>query len=142
MSRKSKSLLLLFVGFLMLVGCGGPAFQQWESADVVEAFRAAGLECESTRPMEKADYGMAPMTAVEGTRFLVPSLGPDNGGRILRFENEADLVRMRDYYVKAGEASAMLFSWVFVKDNIVVQINGDLPEEQAKKYEAALNGLK
>jgi hypothetical protein len=36
----------------------------------------------------------------------------------------------------------MLFSWVFVKDNIVVQINGDLPEEQAKKYEAALNGLK
>ena len=76
------------------------------------------------------------------TRFLVPSLGEDKGGRILVFANADDLASARDYYVKLGESSAILFSWVFVKDNIVVQINGTLPEEQAKKYETALNGLK
>ena len=92
--------------------------------------------------MEPADYGLAPKTAVEGTRFLIPSLGPNSGGRILSFANADDLAKARDYYVEAGKASAMLFSWVFVKDNIVVQINGTLPEEQAKKYEAALDGMK
>jgi hypothetical protein len=44
--------------------------------------------------------------------------------------------------VKLGKENAAFFSWVFVKDNILVQINGNLPEEQAKKYEAALNALK
>ena len=41
-----------------------------------------------------------------------------------------------------GKSSALFFSWVFVKDRIVVQINGDLPEDAARKYEAALNGMK
>jgi hypothetical protein len=36
---------------------------------------------------------------------------------------------------------AAFFSRVFVKDNILVQINGDLPETKANQYQAALNKL-
>jgi hypothetical protein len=37
-----------------------------------------------------------------------------------------------------GKASAAFFSWVFVKGDVVVQINGDLSEDKARQYEAAI----
>lgn len=91
--------------------------------------------------MTKDDYGLAPMTAVEGMRFLIPSLCPDCGGRVLSFASSEDLEVTKAYYAELGRASAIFFSWVFVKDNILVQINGDLPEEKAKQYEAVLDAM-
>jgi len=117
------------------------AFQTWTSDQAIEAFEAATLEVEGVRPMTVDDYGPAPMTAVEGTRFLIPSLCEGCGGRVFSFASQKDLEAMEHYYVELGRATAWLFSWVFVKDNIVVQINGTLPEEQARQYEAALNAM-
>lgn len=114
------------------------SFQKWTSTDVVEAFKSASLEAENTRPMTKDDYGAAPMRAIEGTRFIVPSICPDCGGRIMSFSNQEDLDLTKAYYEELGKNSAILFSWVFVKDNILVQINGNLSEEKAKQYELAL----
>jgi hypothetical protein len=36
---------------------------------------------------------------------------------------------------------AAFFSRIFVKDNILAQINGDLLETRANQYQAALNNL-
>jgi hypothetical protein len=85
---------------------------------------------------------MAPMTAVEGTHFLIPSICDDCGGRIFSFATQPDLDVTKAYYVALGKGSAAFFSWVFVKDNILLQINGDLPDAKAKQYETALNNLK
>lgn len=117
------------------------AFQKWTSSQAIEAFKAAGLEAEDTHPMTKDDYGMAPMVAVEGIRFLIPSLCDDCGGRVLSFDSPDDLEKTKAFYVTLGEESAWLFSWVFTRDNILVQINGDLPQERALEYEAALESL-
>jgi len=117
-------------------------FQKWTSNQAIEAFKVAGLEAEETRPMTQDDYGMAPMLAVEGTRFLIPSLCPSCGGRVLSFASQNDLDATQAYYVELGESSALFFSWTFARGNILVQINGDLPEEKARQYEAALNTLK
>jgi len=116
-------------------------FQKWSSSQVVNAFHSAGLEAENARPMTTDDYGMAPTTPVEGTRFLIPSLCQDCGGRILTFASQQDLEVTGQFYVEAGRTSAVLFSWVFAKDNVLVQINGDLPEVKARQYEAALNAM-
>lgn len=118
-----------------------PTFERWASADAIAAFQAAGLEAEGTRPMTKDDYGMAPFVATEGTRFYIPSLGPDNGGRVMSFTSPDDLALVKGYYVELGRASAAFFSWTFARDNILVQINGDLPETQARQYEAALMAM-
>lgn len=118
-----------------------PVFNKWDSSQVITAFRQAGLEVGSTWTMTKDDYGWGPLVAVEGTRFLIPSLCEDCGGRIMSFDSPEDLAAHQDYYVRAGEASAALFSWLFDRDNILLQINGDLAEEEARRYEAALNGL-
>jgi hypothetical protein len=104
---------------------------------VITAFKAAGLEAENSYPLTKSDYGMAPLVC-QGTRFLVPSLGPDNGGRIFVCDNPGDQAALVGYYQALGKSSAMFFSWIFEKGSIVVQINGDLPEAIALKYEAAI----
>ena len=104
---------------------------------VVAAFKAAGLEAENSRPMAKDDYGMAP-TVCQGTRFFIPSLGPDNGGRIFICDNPSFQAAMAGYYQALGSSDAKLFSWVFEKGHILVQINGQLPSAAAHKYEAAI----
>lgn len=115
-----------------------PTFMIWNTQQVVDAFKIAGLEAENARPMTVDDYGMAPMLALEATRFIIPSLCADCGGRIMSFNKNEDLEVVKNYYDELAKSSALFFSWVFVKDNILVQINGDLPEPIAKQYETAL----
>lgn len=104
---------------------------------VIAAFRAAGLEAEQPRPLTKDDYGLAPLVG-SGLRFTIPSLCADCGGRIFIVEAAGDRQRLKTYYQEMSKASAMAFSWIFERSPILVQINGDLPEAQARKYEAAL----
>jgi hypothetical protein len=119
-----------------------PLFARWTSQQAGDAIKAAGLEFESPTSMTKDDYGMAPMMAVEGIHFLIPSLCSDCGGRLLVFDNQAGLDATKSYYEEMGKSSALFFSWAFEKDNILLQINGDLPEVKAKAYQAALEALK
>jgi hypothetical protein len=116
------------------------AKKEIKPGDVIAAFQAAGLEAEGSYLMSPEDYGLAPL-ADEGIRFLIPSLGPDNGGRVLYFKDPAYLAKSEEFYTRMGKEMAALHSWVFVRDNILVQINGELPEEQARKYEAVLQNM-
>lgn len=136
---------------LLLAACGGarvqvnkaPTFQKWKAAQVVDAFRAAGLEAEGARPMKRPDdYGLAPMTDAEGVRFFIPSLGEESGGRVLSYAAPADVETAQKYYSGLGRQSGALHSWVYVRDNILVQINGALPEEKASAYESALLAMR
>ena len=115
-------------------------FAKFSSQEVANALQAAGLEAVSIRPMTRDDYGLAPYVG-EGTRFFVPSLGQEKGGRIIAVESLEQREGLRTYYESLGQQSAAFFSWIFVRDNVVVQINGDLPEAMARQYEAALNSL-
>jgi len=105
--------------------------------NVISAFRSAGLEAERPTPMGPKDYGLGPYVC-QGIRFLIPSLGEDSGGRVLSCQNAADRDAIAAYYDGLGKRSAALFSWVFVKGNVVVQINGELDEALARKYEGAI----
>ncbi|KAB2332920.1 stress protein [Bacillus mesophilum] len=135
----------VFFGFVILLGMvtsacsnGGGDLTVDES---IEAFANAGLEAESPTEMTKDDYGMAPMKAEEGKRILLPSLCEDCGGRVFSYDSQDDLEQMKAYYDEMGEESAMLFSWTIVHKNILVQLNGDLSEDQYKEYEKALKEL-
>jgi hypothetical protein len=116
-------------------------FVVWDVQQVLDAFLAVGLEATDSRPMISDDYGLVPMLALDGIRFFIPSICSDCGGRIMSFADAEKLQIVRDYYGQMGRFSAILFSWVFVKENILVQLNGALPEADARKYEAALSSL-
>lgn len=152
-TRITRTLLLLALtsmGMLLLAACGdsGTAgnssgvYQKWTSQQVLDTFKKAGLEVENPHAMTNQDYGIAPMTAMEGTRFFLPSLGGSDSGRIEAFSNPEDLAKPKDFYEGLGKQSAALFSHVFTHDNILVQISGSLPADRAKQYEAALNTMK
>jgi hypothetical protein len=108
---------------------------------VIEAFKAAGLEAENPTPMGKDDYGVGPMVG-EGMRFFLPSLAEGAGGRVIAVDDADERKRLFDYYNDLKKQSAALFSWVYEHENIVLQINGKLPEDQAKKYEEALKNAR
>ncbi len=130
-----------YVVVVMATSSPAPKLERWTADQVINAFVAAGLEAENSAIMTKDDYGFAPMMAKKGIRFLIPSLCADCGGRVMEFDDQQSLEIVKAYYEDMGKSSAAFFSWVYVKDNILVQINGDLPADQAAKYEQALDGL-
>ena len=117
-------------------------FQRWSYQQAQQAIMNAGLEFENVREMTTDDYGLAPMNALEGYRFIIPSLCADCGGRLYIFDDPQKLCQMKEYYDGLAEVSAMFFSWVFVQDNVLIQISGDLPEAQALQYQQALVNMK
>jgi hypothetical protein len=117
------------------------AFAKWNSDQVLGAFVDAGLEVGPMRWMNVDDYGLAPKLAMDGTRFFIPSLCAECGGRILAFKDQAGLESTADYYLSLNQSDPASFSWIFMKDNIIVQLNGDTPETLAHKYETALNTM-
>jgi hypothetical protein len=120
---------------LLLVACGARE-EVAPSMRVIQAFHALDLEAERVRPMEPEDYGPAPQVAVEGTRFFMPFLGGEQGGRVMSFANQEDLEQVRSHYANLDTEPP---PWLFVRDNILVQLHGDLTAEEAAEYEAALN---
>jgi len=114
--------------------------KQWTTAQVLAAFKTARLEAANPRPMTKEDYGQIPMVATEAIRFFVPSLGGTKGGHVFSFATAADLETIRKYY--QNDSGAAKPPWVFAKDNILIQINGELSNAQAQRYQSALNAIK
>ncbi len=109
----------------------------WRTADVLDAFLNAGLECEDPQPMA-VDVGTAPFVAQEAMRFMLPSVCNGCSGRIYSFNDQTQLDQARNYYISLGEQDPQYFSWVYVRDNVLVQLNGQMPEEQAMLYRRAL----
>lgn len=148
--KSLKLVVMLAVTALILAGCGGDngggsgsgGSARLTGQQVVEAFKAAGLEAEDVRPFNVDDTYKAPPATYEGRRFFIPSLGDDAGGRIFDAASDEDRDLIFSYYDSLSKQSNLFFSWVFQHRNVVVQINGDLQEEQARKYEAALVALK
>lgn len=139
LSRSCLKTTLFLVGAWLFMGCTGfiPSPTATNSNDVVLAFQRAGLEIEEARPMMEQDYGTAPQVC-EGMRFLLPSLGPSHGGRIYYCENSTERDSLVAFYEEIGQQSPAAVSWIFVKENVLVQLNRALSEEQARAYEAAI----
>lgn len=117
--------------------------QSITSEDVVSAFIDADVGVGKSFPMSRRDFGMAPLLTRDATRFLIPSMGPGEGGRAFVFGTVNDLVDTRDYFVNLGRSNAIFFSWTFTnRDELVlVQINGDLPRKEALRYKAVVDAL-
>jgi hypothetical protein len=102
------------------------------SEEVVLAFKEQGLEVGAFYPFTSP--GLVPQTYTEATRFEIPSLGPDEGGRVFVFESREDLAIVREYYTGLGEASPLFYSHVYEDGRVLVQISGELPKMEADRY--------
>lgn len=108
--------------------------------EVIQAFRDAGLEVGETYPVELEpgwDERPVPKSYEEATRFMIPSLGESAGGRVFVFGSDEDLATVRDYYNGFGDS---LRPHIYVGDRVLLQINRQLPDAEADKYGAVLEG--
>ena len=108
------------------------------SAEVVQAFRDAGLEVGESYPVEQEpgwEERPVPRTYEEATRFLLPSLGEDAGGRVFVFGSETDLHAVRDFYEGLAPSAR---PYVYVEGLVLVQVSNQLPEDEAERYSTVL----
>ena len=129
-----KKLIALTAVALMF---SGPVMAAKNLDSIVDEFENSGLEFEDATHMGPSDYGAAPFLC-DGEHFFIPSLGGGAGGRVFVCKKKADRDRLASYYRELGKSSALFFSWVFVKGNVVLQLNGNLDEHTAKEYASTI----
>lgn len=136
---------LLAIGLTgVLAACGGVvggSANDLSPSDVIEAFKDEGLPVEDARKMTKDDFGMSPMKAKEAEIFTTPFVCDGCNVRVLSYDKASKLDEMKDYYDNLGEESAAFFSWTVKHKNILVQMNGDMDEEDYEKYRDVIEGL-
>lgn len=133
--------ILLLVIVVAAAGCAAPAAKPMP-ADVVAAFKAAGLTADNPREMAPTDYGIAPALC-KGTRF---DLAPfDMGGvKLPRYgmvfvcDNAADQTKLKDAYDGFGKIAGMLAMYTYTKGPLLIVIDGQAGKDVADRYGAAL----
>jgi len=130
---KHRLISILMISAIAISSCGSKI----TGDDVIKSFKDAGLEAENPTQMTKDDYKVAPYVCT-GTHFYIPSLGEGAGGRVFICNDSKEMDLLSNYYIELGRSSAVFFSWVFIKGDVLVQINGDLPEAKARQYESAI----
>ena len=99
--------------------------------EVVQAFRNEGLKAGDAQQIDRsADRSFVPKTYEEQVSFSIPSAG-EPAGRVFTFESGEDLEQVREHYEGFGD---LFPSYVYVEGNVLVQIPGSVPEEQAERY--------
>jgi hypothetical protein len=139
-TRLARVMVLLVI--VTLLGCGR-SFDRWHTQQVIDAFVAAGFGVDDLYTLRAEDYGSAPHVAEEAVSFVIRTPCPCNDGavRLYSFATRGDLVQMQSHLEKLRETSGLVPSRIYVKDNIVMQVSGDLPEQTAKEYERILNHM-
>ncbi len=99
---------------------------------MIESFRDEGLEVGEVQAVERSeDRSLIPKTYEEQMSFTIPSSGERSGGRVFTFPSREALDPVSEYYEEFGGVFA---SYVYVEGNVLVQIDGDVPEDQADRY--------
>ncbi len=110
---------------------------KWVGDDIITRFNESKLEVEQTELVSEVDYINLPTNAMEVIKFSIPSFGEDVEGYILSFEKKNDLEKVKKQYLKLNEMGK-LYTWSFIKDNIILVMAGIIPEEKARLYENVL----
>nr|WP_214280665.1 LysM peptidoglycan-binding domain-containing protein [Enterococcus gallinarum] len=110
--------------------------------EIIDTFTDQSLVVYNPRDMTKEDFGIAPMSATSAKIFsLIETDNEDDqqNARLLTFDNLDDLRATKKYYDDLGKDSAMLFSYTAVNEDelLLMQFNGQLPQELVEKYTKA-----
>jgi hypothetical protein len=116
-------------------------FARFTAQDVIDAFSTAGLQVQAVQRDMAVGRG-APNTFSERYVFQVPRIAPA-GGQILVFQRQEDLVAWQDYItqLRADSATRRDVVYVYVKENVMLQVNANLTTQEANAFENALEGM-
>ncbi|MED1512791.1 stress protein [Bacillus proteolyticus] len=105
------------------------------TTSLINEFKKAGLEAENATDLPQKEFGNM---RKDGKRILVPALGQDNGGRLFEFSKKEDLEKAKKYYDDLSNSNPILFSHTYAKGNFLLQMNGDMKDEEFNKYKEVM----
>jgi len=107
------------------------------AAEVLDAFRAAGLPADTVRQQLVGRTGPSgpPMTETEAWAFGVP--GGAGGGRLMVFGDDAGLNKKAAWFRRAGAEAA-----VVAHRNVILWLDPALDPREVARYHQALEGLR
>ncbi|PFM62573.1 stress protein [Bacillus cereus] len=106
------------------------------TTSLINEFKKAGLEAENVTDLPQKEFGNM---RKDGKRILTPKLGEDKGGRVFEFSKKEDLEKAKKYYDELSNSNPMLFSHTYAKGNFLVQMNGDMKDEEFNKYKEVMD---
>jgi hypothetical protein len=112
---------------------------RWETSDVVDSFKEKKLAVTEVSTVTKADSSL-PAKVKEMSKFSFTLSGEQREGYIFSFEKKKNLLKSQKHYLELNERGE-LYTWSFVKDNILLVLAGSIPEEKARLYESVLYEL-
>ncbi|MBE0689604.1 MAG: hypothetical protein IH587_05720 [Anaerolineae bacterium] len=142
----TRYLVLLVLAMTSLAaGCApetaAPAFDRYQGQQVIDALNAAGAAVQN--PVQNMTAGRnAPTTFNNRIIFEIPRMAPD-GGQILTFRTRADLQAWEDYItsLRNDPDTRRSVIYVYVKDNVMLQLNANLTNAEATLYSDALQTM-
>jgi hypothetical protein len=144
--RPQRYLALVLLAMLGLVtACGQaappPPFARYDAQSVIRALNDAGATIQN--PIQDTTVGRdAPSTFSDRILFEVPRIAPE-GGQILIFRTQGDLQAWVDYIdrLRGDQNTRRSVVYVYVKDNVMLQLSADLTNEEATLYRSAFEAL-
>ncbi|MES9700745.1 stress protein [Bacillus sp. JJ927] len=106
------------------------------TASLINEFKKAGLEAENATDLPQKEFENM---RKDGKRILTPALGDDKGGRVFEFSKKEDLEKAKKYYDELSNSNPMLFSHTYAKGNFLLQMNGDMKDEEFNKYKEVMD---
>ncbi|MEH6891421.1 stress protein [Bacillus sp. JJ864] len=108
------------------------------TTSLISEFKKAGLEAENASDLPQKEFGNM---RKDGKRILTPKLGEDKGGRVFEFSKKEDLEKAKKYYDELGNSAPMLFSHTYAKGNFLLQMNGDMKDDDFNKYKDVMDKI-
>jgi hypothetical protein len=106
------------------------------TTSLINEFKKAGVEAENATDLPQKEFGNM---RKDGKRILTPALGEDKGGRVFEFSKKDDLEKAKKYYDDLSNSNPMLFSHTYAKGNFLLQMNGDMKDEEFNKYKEVMD---
>ncbi len=121
-----------------------------ELVEILQAFYDAGLNVMEPKIMTRNDYGIAPLLAEEAVSFGAQfaefvfenedgSIEQFNYGRLFLVRDENDLQTIKAVYDDLGKEAAMLYSHTYSKGDTLLQMGGDVSDEDFALYTAVID---
>ncbi len=134
-----KLLGVIILSFAIILGGCASGGKDVKADQVLKAFEKAGLNMSDSVTMKTEDFDpAAPVAATEGIQFTTET----GAGTVLIFKSSSDVDKMKKVYEELAKIAPGLSPKVVTHGNALLQIGGDMPEEEFNKFKDALKGIK
>jgi hypothetical protein len=114
--------------------------QMWMAGQIIKSFNENKLINKSASTRKEDILFDVPAKTSEAIRFSVSLNERILEGCILEFDTKRDFEIIHDYYQDLN-SEHKLHTWSIAKDNILVVIEGAMPEEVVQDYRYVLKGI-